>query len=198
MKRQIAKRETSIQFDRQAHEIIKELLNGCEDALVRNGHCKPEEVEEFLCREYIDQVASVLWGASYFLQSDASAAAEIFLSKLTGKMYSMGKHWRHSRACGNQLSLHTAYYFRRYHDILTQVYVERLHAVDDNVLLGLNHDGVIQLAAASLPDVRDEVRREMRRRGLKYDALIVSDDDRDRRLNASKLHLRLTNEAGRT
>ena len=195
MKRQIAKKETSIRFDRQAHEIIMELLNECSDALVRTGFCKADEVEELLCREYIKQVASILWGASFFVEDDANAAAEIFLSNLTGKPYSMGKHWRHSEACGRQLSHHTAYYFRRYHDILTQVYVERLHLVDDRQILGLNHDGVIQLAAASLPNVREEVRREMRRRGLNYDAVVVFDDDLSRRLKSGK-PLRLVNEQG--
>lgn len=179
-------RTNDTEFNQKAHEIIRQMLNKCEDNLIRNNVCQAHEVEEYLCRHYLAQVASILGGASYFLQSDAAIGAEIFLSRLCG-MYSMGRFERYTKICGRQLSFHTVLYFRRYPETLTQMYIETMHGATDEQLRHLNKNGIVQLAAVSLPGVLEEHRRELRRRGIDASNVIAFDGDRARRLGAGKL-----------
>ena len=183
-------RDNEALFNDSAHEYVRKTLNIAEDKLLERQIEDPAEVEEFLCRLYIEQVASIISGASWFMQSDATAGAEIFLWKCLGG-YTDNPHPFRRRmtptrlhACGNQLSFHTQYYFPRYPAILTQRYIEELQQPDNRVLIGAGWNGVLHLAAASLPGVREEVNRELRRRGLSYDAAKVPAKHMDRRLRA--------------
>jgi hypothetical protein len=67
---------------------------------------------------------------------------------------------------------------------LTQRYTEELHRPDNSVLIGAGFNGILHLAAASLPGVREEVNRELRRRGLDYDAAKVPAAHLERRMRA--------------
>jgi hypothetical protein len=177
-------------FDDMAHEYVRKILNIAEDKLLERQIPNAIEVEEYLCRFYIEEAGGIIQGASWFLQSDATAGAEIFLLKCVGgftekpdpirRLLTPNRLW----ACGNQLSFHTATYFPRYRVILTQRYVEELHQPNDRVLVGAGFNGILHLAAASLPGVREEVNRELRRRGLDYDAAKVPAAHLERRMRA--------------
>lgn len=172
-------RDNDALFNSSAHEMVRKVINIAEDRLIEGQIEDPIEVEEFLCRIYIEQVAGIIKGASWFMQSDATIGAEIFLLKCVDAYSDRPHPFRRRltaprlRACANQLSFHTGTYFRRYPEILTQRYVEELQQPDNAALIGAGWNGVFHLAAASLPGVREEINRELRRRGLPYDAAKV-------------------------
>ncbi|MFC3179543.1 hypothetical protein [Cypionkella sinensis] len=183
-------RDKEALFDDRAHEDVRKVLNVAEDKLLEGQIEDPIEIEEYLCRFYIEEVAGMVQGASWFLQCDATEGAENFLLKCVGgftdKPHPIRRLLRPNRlrACGNQLSFHTATYFPRYRPILTQRYTEELHRPDNSVLIGAGFNGILHLAAASLPGVREEVNRELRRRGLDYDAAKVPAAHLERRMRA--------------
>lgn len=191
-------RDKEALFDDTSHEYVRKILNIAEDKLLERQIPDPVEVEEYLCRFYIEQVVGIVQGATCFIQWDATAGAEIFLWKCVGgftdKPHPMQRRLRPNRlwACGNQLSFHTATYFPRYRSILTQRYVEELHRPDNGVLIGAGWNGVLHLAAASLPGVREEINRELRRRGLDYDAAKVPPAHLERRMRALESSGRMT------
>lgn len=172
-------RDNDALFNDMAHELVRKIIDIAEDKLIEFRIEDPVAVEEFLCRAYIEQVASIINGASWFMQSDATNGSEIFLLKCLGAFSDKPHPFRRRltatklRACGNQLSFQTRAYFRRYPEILTQRYIEELHKPDNEVLIGAGHNGIFHLAAASLPGVREQINRELRRRGLPYDAAKV-------------------------
>lgn len=174
-------------FNNSAHEALLKILNAAEDELIANGICEAIETEEVLCRGYIEQVGGVLQHGLWFLQGEATSAAEIYLLKLMNVWTNKPSPLRRSisgtklRACSNQLSFHTCYYFPRYHAILTQSYRERLQSAHIEVLRDVTLDGVIQLALADLPNVADEIRREARRRGMAYFEQVVPYEHGERR-----------------
>lgn len=183
-------RDNEALFNDMAHEYVRKILNIAEDRLLERQITNPIEVEEYLCRFYIEEAAGIVQGASYFMQCDATSGAELFLLKCVGgfteRPHPIRKHLSPTRlrACGNQLSFHTATYFPRYRPILTQRYTEELHRPDNSVLIGAGFNGILHLAAASLPGVREEVNRELRRRGLDYDAAKVPAAHLERRMRA--------------
>lgn len=194
-------RDTDALFNDMAHEYVRKALNIAEDKLLERQIEDPIEVEEYLCRFYIEQVAGIISGASWFMQSDATIGAEIFLLKCLGG-YTDNPHSFRRRmtvtrlnACGNQLSFHTHYYFPRYNAILTQRYIEEIQKPDNMALIGASWNGVFHLAAASLPGVRDEINRELRRRGLTYDAAKVPAKHMARRMRALASHGRMIGKA---
>ena len=73
------------------------------------------------------------------------------------------------------------------------MYIERMQSATDEEIRHLNKDGLVQLAAANLPGVLEQARREQRRRGSAVSTVIVFNDDREHRLQMSKAQLRLTN-----
>lgn len=183
-------RDNEALFNDMAHEYVRKILNIAEDRLLEGQITDPIEVEEYLCRFYIEQVGDIVQGATCFLQSDATVGAEIFLLKCVGgfteKPHPIRRFLKPNRlwACGNQLSFHTVTYFPRYRAILSQRYTEELHRPDNGVLIGAGFNGILHLAAASLPGVREEVNRELRRRGLNYDAAKVPAAHLERRMRA--------------
>ena len=70
--------------------------------------------------------------------------------------------------------MHTNLYFPNFYKLLTISYTTILHSAES--LAELRNNGVLMLAAATLPGVRTEMRRELRRRGLPYEHLLVPDD----------------------
>jgi hypothetical protein len=183
-------RDNEALFNEKAHGYVRKILNIAEDKLLERQITDVVEIEEYLCRFYIEQVAGIIQGASCFLQGEATSGAGIFLWKCVGgytdKPHPIRKRLRPPIlwACGNQISFHTSYYFPRYTAILTQRYIEELQRADDAVLVGAGHNGILHLAAASLPGVEEEANRELRRRGLNYDAVKVPVNHFARRMRA--------------
>lgn len=178
-------------FNDMAHEVIRKVLNVAEDKLLQAQIEDPVEVEEYICRFFIEECAGMIEGASCFTQVDATLGAENFLMKCLGG-FSERPHRLYRtltppklRACGTQLSYHSSYYFPRYRAILTQRYIEELQKPDHAVLVGAGFNGVFHLAAASLPGVEEEINRELRRRGLNHDAAKVPASDLARRKRAN-------------
>ena len=183
-------RDNDALFNNSAHEPVRKILNIAEDRLLERQINYPVEVEEYLCRFFIEETASIIQGSSWFLQSDATEGAEIFLLKclnsFTGGAHPIRRRLTATklRACGTQLSFHTSYYFPRFHSILTQRYVEELHRPDGAALIGAGHNGIFHFAAASLPGVKEEINRELRRQGLNHDAAKVPANHFARRMRA--------------
>ena len=194
-------RDQDALFNPIAHEIVRKILNIAEDELLQRQILDPVQIEEYLCRFYIETVADIIKGASWFLQGEATSGAECFLLKClksgTDRPHPIFKRMNSSRstACGNQLSFHTTYYFPRYPAILTQRYVEEIQQLDDGALAGASWNGIFHLAAASLPGVREEIDRELRRRGLRYDAARVPAKHLERRVRALRQHGHISRNA---
>lgn len=183
-------RDNDAFFNNTAHELVRKILNIAEDRLLERQISDPVEVEEYVCRFFIEESAGIIHGASCFLQNDATLGAEIFLLKCLNS-FAGGAHPMRRvlsatklRTCGTQLSFHTSYYFPRFHAILTQRYIEELRKPDDAALIGAGHNGVFHFAAASLPGVKEEINRELRRLGLPYDAAKVPANHFARRMRA--------------
>ncbi|WP_288960473.1 hypothetical protein [Sulfitobacter pontiacus] len=190
-------RDKDALFNNSAHEPVRKILNIAEDRLLERQISDPFEVEEYLCRFFIEDVAGTIQGASWFTQSDATEGAENFLLKCVGGFTDKPHRMRRTltpvklRTCGTQLSFHASYYFPRYNAILTQRYIEELHKPDNAALVGAGWNGIFHLAAASLPGVKEEINRELRRRGLTYDAAKVPAAHLARRMRAVESHGRM-------
>ena len=183
-------RDNEALFDNRAHEIVRQVLNVAEDKLLEGQISDPFEVEEYLCRFFIEDAAGAIQGSSWFEQGEATSGAETFLLKCVGGFTDKPHRMRRTltpvklRTCGTQLSFHTPYYFPRYHAILTQRCIEELQQPDDAALIGAGWNGIFHLAAASLPGIKEEINRELRRRGLTYDAAKVPATHLARRMRA--------------
>ncbi|MFE3837529.1 hypothetical protein [Pseudogemmobacter sonorensis] len=189
-------RDLDAMFNPVAHEMVRKVIDIAEDRLTSGGICDHRDTEEILCRVYIETVADIIKGASWFMQGEATAGAEYFLLKCLGsgtdRLHPLMKRMNATRsnACGNQLSFHSHYYFPRFHAILTQRYIEELQQPDDAVLIGASWNGIFHLAAAKLPGVKEQINRELRRRGLDYDAAIVPTKHLERQMRALGSHRR--------
>ena len=171
-------------FNHRAHWFVMTVFDIAEEALIERKLCKPHETNEYLTTFYIEEVSCFLKYAHTYMHSDGRIAAEIFFGKLTNHRRA-SKFEKHSRICGQQISMQPVLYFPRYYELLTKAYVDVLRTSDD--LNAAMFDGTVLLAASTLPDVRLELRREFRRRGLGYDRLLVDDDVLATRLKAALL-----------
>ena len=162
-----------IPFDDKAHSILTELLDNTEDWLVRRKLSEPRSANDRLCSDYIMTVSNIIWGSTFFVNSDERIGTEIYLEKLRGAKTKL-RLPRTLRACADQMLRFPQMYFPKYLAVLRITYLSALPKLDDNSLLKLS--GVVKLAAANLPGVRNDIRRELRRRGQDYDSVIVHDD----------------------
>ena len=156
-------------FNRNAHELVQGIVNDAADRVCDLEGCELDIAEDMLCRSYIAVSAGAMDNSSWFLQGEAESGAEIWLLNICGDLLKEpGQKRRIStgarlRSCGRQLSFYTAMYFPRYPDVLTQMFKERLHSADLEKMKHINLDGVLKLAAADLPNVDEEIRRQARR-----------------------------------
>lgn len=172
-------------FDSRAHEVLRAMFDQVEDTLIRNGICEPNETEDYLCRELIAQLATTTFGVCNFNQREAEIGAEIFLSGLRN-IYSIPKRTAaFEKACARQLTYHLTYYFRDYHATMTKAFIERLQESTTAELGGYKHAAFFQIAAATIPGVRDQIRREYRFRGLPA-PMLVGDRVLEHRMKASR------------
>lgn len=160
-------------FDEKAHVLLSDVLDQTESRLVREGVCKPESASEYLTVRYIKACGDFIEHASVYLENDERIAADLFLSELA-KGALKARFNRNAKICAVQLSKHTLVYFPDYNKLLRLYYLQVLAASD--VVSTLRHNGVLLLAAATLPGVRSDARRELRRRGANHDALLVPDE----------------------
>lgn len=157
-------------FNNRAHEVIIGVLDRAEEWMARNGICPAHLAEARLTSEYIDACASIIRGGIVYLAADERIGADIFLSKLGGAKFKR-LSTRTQTMCAEQLSQHTHVYFPNYHTLLRFAYLHVLRS-DCGPTPFYSH-GVVLLAAAKLPGVITDIRRECRRRGLSYDRVLV-------------------------
>lgn len=168
-------------FDHITHERLSLLFEAVEDVLIGEGVCSPSETNEYLTALYIREVGAFMSYASCYLDDEERAIGRNFIHDLTS-LASTKRFRKYHRELGTHLATHTTVYFPRYHEMLTKAYLDVLHTVED--LQTVMFDGVIMLAAATLPGLRTDLRREFKRRGLDYDKLLVPDDVLSRRMKA--------------
>jgi hypothetical protein len=171
-------------FNHRAHWFVMTVFDIAEEALIERNLCKPHETNEYLTMFYIEEASCFLKYAQTYMHSEGRIAAEIFFGKLANNRRA-SQFEKHSRICGHQISMQPVLYFPRYYELLTKAYVDVLRTSDD--LNSAMFDGTVLLAAATLLDVRLELRREFRRRGLGCDRLLVDDDVLATRLKAALL-----------
>ena len=160
-------------FNEKAHRLLSDMLDQTEARLVREGVCEPELASEYLTLRYIAACGEFIEHAAVYLESEERIAADLFLFDLA-KGATKARFMRNAKACAVQLSRHTPLYFPDYHKLLRLAYLHALAAAPG--LDELRRSGVLLLASATLPGVRSDVRRELRRRGATHDALLVPDD----------------------
>ena len=170
-------------FNNNAHAIISEVLDEEEMRLFRADICPPHEASEYLTLDYIKTCSKCLEHSVMYLQNEERIGSDIFLAKIArGKV--KRRFDLNARVCAEQLAAHTHVYFSEYLPTLRLTYLKILSETADVGTIMRN--GVVMLAAASLPGVRTDIRRELRRRGYPYDRTIVSDDTLKGRLESQK------------
>ncbi|MDX8513595.1 hypothetical protein [Mesorhizobium captivum] len=166
-------------FDNKAHEIIATILDDAAERLVREKICQARQADEYLTLAYIGACSSIIEHATAYLQVDETIGAGVFLER-----YSVGKnrqafHHNDTR-CSKQLATHPNVYFPDYLTILRLASLNTLNTISD--VRSLRANGTLMLAAASLPGVATDIRRELRRRGLSFDPSLVPDDVMQKRI----------------
>ncbi|NTZ43617.1 hypothetical protein G7A66_11090 [Altererythrobacter sp. SALINAS58] len=159
-------------FDDKAHAILQDVLDYAEERLTREGSQAPDSATTYLTLEYINASRGLMSHASQYLESDEWAAAAIFLSTLPwGRLKQ--RLDRNSSACARQLARNTCLYFPNFRLLLRLSLLQVLSSAEGPETIRWN--GIVLLAAASLPGVRADIRRELRRRGLAWDVTLVGD-----------------------
>lgn len=160
-------------FNDRAHAILSDVLDEAERWLIRNGVCQPHEADEYLTMAFIKESGAFLEHATAYLENEGRFAADLFLWMLP-KGKAKARYLRNDQKCALQLHWHTIYYFRTYHVILRQTSLRLLRTLPG--IAEIDRNGVLMLAAANLPGVRADIRRERRFRGAERERTIVSDE----------------------
>jgi hypothetical protein len=159
-------------FNDKAHVIVQDMLDYAEERLVRDGICTPANADEYLALNYIKTCGDFIQHSAQYLENEERIGADLFLAKLTtGALRS--RFERNKRICALQLSANARLYFREYQNLLRLASLHVLQTAKD--WQTIRWSGVVLLAAASLPGVLTDVRRELRRRGMTYDVTLVAD-----------------------
>lgn len=173
-------------FNDKAHSIITDLLDTTEDWLVRHEGCEPQLANDRIAYDYIMQCSGIIWGSTSFITADERIGTDIFISQLRGASSKL-RSTRTRMACVTQLMQFPLIYFRNYLTVLRITFLRELPKLITRDLVMFS--GIVKLAAANLPGVRSDIRRELRRRGENADALIVPDDTLERQLGRFKPEL---------
>lgn len=160
-------------FNDKAHPILAELLDEAEERLVREGVCELEQANEWLAARYVAVCGEFLEHAAVYLESEERIGADLFLFELA-KDTTKRRFARNAKACAIQLATHTTIYFPNYLKVLRLLYLHALRTTE--TLDELARSGVLRLAVGTLPGVLADVRSELRRRGAKFEPLLVPDD----------------------
>jgi len=171
-------------FNDKAHVILQDMLDYAEQRVVRNGICTPDNAVEYLALDYIKTCGDFIEHSAQYLENDERIGADLFLAKLsTGTLKT--RYERNKRACAQQLSTNTPLYFPDYHKLLRLALLHVLQSAADAQTV--RWSGVVLLAAASLPNARTDIRRELRRRGMDRDVTLVGDATLNERIGPSRL-----------
>ncbi len=168
--------------DAITHGRLMELFDMVEDELVGHNVYAQQEVRAYLTLKYIDLTASFLENCIAYLPAEEICAGEGFVLYLC-EAAKAAKFKRHRRPMAQQLQAQTAMYFPRYDEMLTKKYQHVLRTTED--VMQLRFSGVIFLAAATLPGVREDIRCELRRKGLSYKVTLVLDKTLEQRMQAA-------------
>ncbi len=165
-------------FNDKAHVIVQDVLDYAEERHVREGTCTAQSAAQYLTLDYIATCRDFMFHATQYLENEERVGADLFLAKLPrGRL--KDRFERNRVACAWQLATQTRRYFPDYEPLLRLAFLHVLRSVDDTNTIRWN--GVVLLAAASLPGVLTDIRRELRRRGIKYDVTLVADATVERR-----------------
>lgn len=168
-------------FNSTVHGRLTELMWSAEEEVLRRGFCAPDDVERYLFGRYISAIDANLSGCGQYLLTEEQCAAESFIIDLCAFV---GKSTAGTWKMAAQLMCQPTYHFPNYHEMLTTVYVRTLRKIED--VRALRSNGVVLLAAASLPGWEYDARRELRRRGFRFDPTLVSDELSAQRVRAVK------------
>lgn len=161
-------------FDDRLHATLAGLFDRAEEKLVAKGICQADRADEWLTVQYIRETGTVVWGGQVYLPVDEFIGADIFLSNIADAQFKR-LSLKRRRSCARQLAMHTQVYFPQYNTMLRMAYLHVLRSTKGHDF-EVTHDGIILLAAAKLPGVLSDIRRELRRRGSKCDHLLVCND----------------------
>lgn len=165
-------------FKEKYHRIVSPILAYAEDHYSDNGYCYPDNASEYLAVKYIEQCASLIDNGVQYLEKDEYYGSELFLCDHCPK-HLRRSFERHSYECARHLSLNIEIYLPEYRDVLQLAYLKLIAKAKS--IRDIINCGIILLAAATLPEAKTDIRRELRRRGLPYDRTLVSDSTLERR-----------------
>jgi hypothetical protein len=170
-------------YDQAAHELLWKWLDDAESKVVRTNTATNVEATDYLTLEYIKECGCFLSYGAAFFENESKMASEIFIERMLGRSVRL-REYRMIPRCAALLSLHTERFFPRYIEFLIVAYTTVLRDTED--LGRLLQNGVVVLAAATVPGAQIQLRREFRRRGLDYDRHLVSDETLAKRLRAAQ------------
>lgn len=155
-------------FNERAHVLLSRKLDLSEQWLVQNGVCEARDADDYLTMLFIKVSGEFIEHATVFTENDGRVAGELFLSTLPGSKAGVGQD---VRRCAIQLHWHPHYYFRNFYPLLQQTCLHLLQALPD--VPAINANGVLMLAARTIPGIKADINRERRRRGATEDRSIV-------------------------
>jgi hypothetical protein len=169
-------------FNDRAHEIVRDMIEAAELVLARNRLCHASEANEVIAMNYIRECGSLLNGISFYVENEGRIAADIFLGKLANAAKPMlrQRYHRSHRICGIHLHWHVRYYFPTFLGSLRKLSLLLLQ--QSRHVRTIDQNGILKLAAANLPNVKADINNHRRRLGASSDRLIISKDDRNRRI----------------
>jgi hypothetical protein len=173
-------------FNDKAHVIVQEMLDYAEEKLVCDCICTPANADEYLALNYIKTCSEFIQNSAQYLEIEERIGADLFLAQLTkGRL--RGRFERNAHICGLQLAANTAVYFPDYGKLLRLALLHVLQSASD--WRSIRWNGVVLLAAASLPGVLTDIRRELRRRGMPYEVTLVADATLNKRIGPAATSL---------
>ena len=172
--------------DEVAYPIVASIVDTAEERLVAKGICSREDAARYLALDYIATCSSTVRHSVQYFESDERTGAGMFLAKLPmGKLKT--QYRRIEQRCAAHLASRPALHFPDYEPLLRVALLQVLRSIED--VRTLRSHGVVLLACGALAEVRTDIRRELRRRGLPYDPTLVDDVTIARRVDDLRWHV---------
>lgn len=164
-----------LNFDKAANRVLVALLAETEQRAVQHGRCRADDVNQYLTLAYIERCAAYHRGACVYLPNEERLAAESFVADLIGRGMK-ARYVKHIGKCAVQLANHTSLYFPDYETLLEMQFMAFM--ASGPTLIEMQMSGLLRQAVGALPDelALNVVRREFRRLGLGYEALLIPQD----------------------
>lgn len=160
-------------IDQKAYGVVVELIDEAEAWLVKRGTCEPADASDFLARGLFEQCASICSYGLAFMESDERIGADIFLMKLANTVGGRLKRMfnRNCRRYAECLQNNVILFFPNYAEVVRLGLLRAL--METETADELINKGAVLLACATLPNALNDVRRELRRRGMASSRAIV-------------------------